>query len=72
MNLLRKLVNGHIRGRTDQDLAGIHLCKVVDDGGRGDRLACSRRTLLCSRAMSDQRGDDFRCITDLNQAQRLL
>lgn len=43
--LLGELIDGNVGRGTDEDLAGVHLGEVVDDGGRGDGLAGSGRAL---------------------------
>ena len=45
MDLLRQLVDGNIGWCADEDLAWVHFCEMIDDGGGGDGLSSTRRTL---------------------------
>ena len=45
MYLLRELVDGDVGWGADEDLPAGLLGQVVDDGGRGDRLARAGRSL---------------------------
>lgn len=45
VDLFRELVDSDIGRRTDEDLAGVHLCKVVDNRGGRHGLARTRGPL---------------------------
>lgn len=45
MNSFAELVDGDVRGRTNEDLASSDFGKVVDDGRRRNSLARAGRTL---------------------------
>lgn len=45
VDLFRQLVDGDVRRCADKNLARVHLGQMIDDRGRGDGLASTRRTL---------------------------
>ena len=59
MDLLSELINSHVRGSTDKNLAWIHLRKVVDNRRGCDGFTGARRTLDETKRLLE---DTFDCI----------
>jgi len=74
VDLLGELVDGDVGGSTDEDLSGVHFGEVIDDGGGGDGLSSSGRTLRDAKTNGQFEASrevrEWR--TNLNETQRLL
>ena len=62
--VIAELIDGDVGRSTDQDLATIDFGQMIDDGGRGDGLASTGRTLDQAEGLLQDRFDgvDLRTI----------